>query len=111
MNIKQYRKDFMPFNINEAVSVRLTNTGRDIHYRRHVALIGNNYRYIPPETDADGWSEFQMWELMQIFGKHIGIAKENPFELNIKIQTAWRPITEDEISAEEATVEAWGDGP
>lgn len=74
------------FNINESVRVRLSNSGKLIHRRQHDELrtqypsIG---KYTPPKTDAQGYSRWQLWSLMQTFGPSISLGTEPPFETEI----------------------------
>lgn len=84
-------KIFVPFNINETVRVKLTDHGRKIH-REHFRKLNAtipvtaDLKYMPPKEDAEGWSEWQMWCLMEAFGPHIGMCREQPFETSIEFQ-------------------------
>ena len=65
----------MKFNINNLVKVKLTDQGKRI--------LGN----IPlslPEEDESGWSEWQLWHLMSVFGNDIYNGCILPFEINIE---------------------------
>ena len=77
------------FNINETVHVRLTDRGRAIHRQEFDDLSTQfpncGLTYSPPREDADGWSEWQLWHLMEMFGPHIHLGGEQPFETNIVI--------------------------
>lgn len=42
--------------------------------------------YIPPVEDSDGWSSWQLWNLMQELGPHIYIGCEIPFETTIEFE-------------------------
>ncbi len=65
-------------NINDDVSVRLTDYGRSII--PHVELM-----YM--KTDTDGWTRIQIYHLMRIFGPNIW-SQKNVFERNeIKIHS------------------------
>ena len=80
----------MKLNINEYVKVKLTDKGRAIHKKQYEELFAScpelmNYR--PPREDADGWSKWQLWDLMQRFGPHISLGVEVPFETEIEIET------------------------
>jgi hypothetical protein len=80
----------MRFNINDYVNVKLTDYGRQLHREDHYAFwkaAGREppYPYRPPKEDADGWSQWQMWDLMQTFGKHISLGTKMPFETEIRI--------------------------
>jgi len=70
------------FNINRNVKVKLTKVGRAVYNEYYT-----NSPVTPPKIveDAEGYSEWQMWELMQIFGSHVGMGIEAPFELNVLI--------------------------
>lgn len=76
------------FNINEWVSVRLTDLGRAHHradFDQWTKEAGLNLEYRPPKEDAEGWSKFQMWNLMHLFGPLCGLGREVPFETTIKL--------------------------
>lgn len=84
----------MEFNINKNVKVKLNSEGyrilEEFHQQRlrrlEEAIPEYEWRkYKPPETDNEGYSEFQMWQLMNIFGSHMGMGKKPPFELTIII--------------------------
>ena len=82
----------MQFNINDRVRVKLTDHGRQLHRKAHEAFwsqpgLGSIRRsqYEAPKEDAEGWSVWQMWSLMETFGKHCGLAKPLPFETTIEI--------------------------
>lgn len=71
-------------NLNEIVKVRLTDLGKDIFYHKYDRL---NQRYgriiCPPafpKEDAEGCTKFQLWEFMELYGEHIGMAKPNVIE-------------------------------
>ena len=55
------------YNFNQSVKVKLTRTGKEI-YRKNYAKFGiDSYAYV----DKDGFSEFQLWSFMGIFGESI----------------------------------------
>jgi hypothetical protein len=66
----------MLFNINDNVQVQLTERGSDI--------FGSHLVSINPTT-LDGWTTFQMWDLMRIFGPHMHMGTITPFKTNIRI--------------------------
>jgi len=66
----------MRFNVNETVSVRLTGRGRAILRQVGVA---------PKAEDAEGWSRWQLWDLMRQFGGHLYLGCDPPFDLAIEI--------------------------
>jgi len=86
------------FNINDTVRVRLTDYGRavlredwqsttNIYYasQERRAIRGE---YKPPKEDAHGWSEWQLWALMEAFGEHTGHGCRLSFETEIEISSA-----------------------
>ncbi len=74
----------IPFNMNDYVRVKLTDKGREIHKKTWTSLVPR-MKYNPPKEDKDGWSEWQLWVLMQEFGAHIAMGIESPLESNIEI--------------------------
>ena len=60
------------FNVNSFMKVKLTDRGKDVYYHRWDEL--NKFygkEVIKPEypkMDEDGFSTFQWWEFMNIFG-------------------------------------------
>lgn len=58
-------------NLNDKVRVKLTDHGRAV-CQKHWGE--------PPKEDADGWSTWQLWVLMQEFGQHMYLGCPSPFE-------------------------------
>ena len=83
----------MRFNINNYVKVKLTDYGRKAHRQwhdnlhSHVTKEKRDLWYLAPEEDADGWSRWQMWYLMQRVGWACGMGGPIPFETQIEIET------------------------
>lgn len=78
----------MKFNINNYVMVKLTDYGRNELQRQHDELVkttGYKGAYQPPKTDSDGYSKFQLWDLMATFGHMIFNGCNPPFETEIFI--------------------------
>jgi hypothetical protein len=78
----------MILNLNRIVRVQLTDWGRDIDRARHEAIFADTrYKmdYIPHEEDKDGWSKWQLWHLMEVYGKYMGMCEQLPFLLDIEI--------------------------
>jgi len=79
------------FNINEYIYVKLTDVGRLIHQQDHQAFVAaiptlsaSMKLYRPPAVDAEGYSKFQGWRLMQLFGPHMQLGGPNPFDLTVR---------------------------
>jgi len=72
----------LDFNINDMVKVKLTKLGRKIYIDSYT-----RYGLEEPKIviDVNGYTKFQMWTLMEVFGNYCGMARELPFETNIKI--------------------------
>lgn len=82
----------MRFNINDNVKVRLREPGRQIHRawiddlnQTIKARGGKGFDYTPPREDADGWSTWQLWSLMQTFGPYMSLGLDPPFETWIEL--------------------------
>jgi len=81
------------FNINLNVYVKLTDLGKQIlvrynNYYQNIqgARPYEDFNDIPfIKTDKDGYTEFQMWNLMEIFGQYIGMGQPNVFDLGIRL--------------------------
>lgn len=81
------------FNINEYIHVKLTDEGRLIHQQDHESFVAavptlttSMKLYKPPQVDAEGYSKFQGWRLMQLFGPHMRLGAPNPFDLTVRFQ-------------------------
>ena len=79
------------FNVNERVTVQLTDHGVDILRHNHYEY--QNYlkskdpqhevrEFVPPENNM--YTD-QMWHFMKTFGEYMGWGRENPFVLTITI--------------------------
>lgn len=69
----------MRLNLNESVRVKLTDLGKDIYYH-HYDRVNSSYgkqicKPTMPEVDKDGYTTFQLWRFMEIYGNHIGMCK------------------------------------
>jgi hypothetical protein len=73
-------------NINEYVKVKLKEQGFCIHRQHYDNLwVGRvpAFPYNPPEVDNLGYTEMPLWELMWLFGEHISLGMEVPFDTEI----------------------------
>lgn len=71
-------------NLNCRVKVKLTPHGADIYYHRFdevnkkiLSCGGKPLESRMPKIDKDGFTEFQLWEFIELYGEHIGMAKKN----------------------------------
>jgi hypothetical protein len=82
----------MKININDTVKVRLTKLGRTIAAQereciRSILARNGCVNLMLPERkpDAEGWTEWQLWDLMQVFGPRLYHGGDPPFETEIEI--------------------------
>ena len=79
---EQYRKGFedgrrglMKINLNDRIKVKLTDYGKQIYYRMledvfyQTGFKSNEPHF--PEVDADGYTTFQLWQFINIYGNHM----------------------------------------
>ena len=86
-------KKYQDFNVNDYVKVKLTEKGKYI-YRHNLDDLNETIRglggepLIPIELEYDdeGYAKFQLWHLMEIFGKHLFNGCEVPFNTTIKFE-------------------------
>ena len=83
-------------NLNDQVKFKLTDRGKDIYFHQYDELneylkqkIGvKPFGQKMPEVDDDEYTKMQLWSFIEMFGKHIGIAKPNVIEpLNLYFET------------------------
>lgn len=67
-------------NLNSTIKFRLNDYGKELYYHRHDDLINRmkergckpiDRRF--PAVDENGYTSFQLWEFMSIYGKHSGM--------------------------------------
>ena len=79
-----YVRAFRGFNVNDQVKVRLTDHGRQVLFDEDQAWRLRDGS--SNEEDPDGWSTWQLWDLMATFGKHIYHGCDVPFETEMLVQ-------------------------
>jgi len=71
-------------SLNDTARVRLTPRGREIRDEAWAETRANAPHILPAESphadDADGVSEWLVWQLMAVFGPHLHHAADQPFE-------------------------------
>ena len=71
-------------NLNEVVKVKLTDYGKEIYFHRFdkVNKLAGREVCKPsfPKVDADGYSRFQLWDFIHLYGSYIGMAQKNAIE-------------------------------
>ena len=79
----------MTFSINYNIKAKLNDYGVEILKTRHRQLVeysegAYNQPFTLPSTDENGYSIFQLWIFMQIFGPYLHIGSEMPFDADRK---------------------------
>ncbi len=80
----------MKLNMNDNVKVKLTQRGKEILQERFEKF-HKNYptsftKFELPKEDKRGYSKWQLWRLFSVFGEHISMGLDVPFELDIEIR-------------------------
>lgn len=81
-------------NLNEPIKVKLTDWGKEIYYHQYdrTNQIAGREICKPrfPKEDENGYTEFQLWHFMELYGKHMGMTLPNiiePLEIVYKRRT------------------------
>jgi hypothetical protein len=69
----------MIFNINHSIRVKVTLHGYSLLPAERAKMV------FKESSKNDGWSRWQLWDLISTFGGHLHIGCEIPFETNIEI--------------------------
>lgn len=74
----------MRLNLNDNIKVKLTEHGKDIYYHQYDRtnkLLGREVcKPSYPEVDEDGYTTFQLWCFIELYGIHMGMALPNVIE-------------------------------
>ena len=67
---------------NMPIKVKLTDHGKDIYFHQFDSLIARGVNIKPsyPIVDEHGFSTFQLWSFMMLYGQHIGLTKSHVVE-------------------------------
>ena len=75
-------------NLNDTVKFRLTDYGKDIFYHRfdevNTKIRKRGGKLIEPnmpKVDSDGYTRMQLWQFMELFGPHTGMAMKTTLSL------------------------------
>ena len=78
------KDNIQKINLNETIKVKLTPYGAEIYYKQFDELNKQHGRQIckpqMPRIDKDGYTEFQLWHFIELYGQHIGMCKPNVIE-------------------------------
>ena len=79
------------FNVNNYVMVKITDEGVAELKRQHAELRKTfpsiSGTFSPPTKDDEGWSKFQMHDLMNRFGHMMSMGGKLPFETTVRLDT------------------------
>ena len=82
--LKTTKDNIQKINLNETIKVKLTPLGAEIYYKQFDEVNKQRGREIckqqMPQIDKDGYTEFQLWHFMELYGQHIGMCKPNVIE-------------------------------
>ena len=71
-------------NLNEPIKVKLTDWGKRIYYHRYDRINRMAGREICkarfPREDENGYTEFQLWCFIELYGEHMGMTLPNVIE-------------------------------
>ena len=90
VNGKVFRAERRRINLNEKIKVKLSDYGRKIYYKHFDELgkwFGLKATIHAPKCDEDGYTTFQLWEFMNLYGEHFVMAGEmviDPLEIIVK---------------------------
>lgn len=80
----------IPINLNEKVKVKLTKLGKEVYQKQYddmnEILVGMGARPLEPTdlaSDKEGYVEFQLWDLMKIFGEFMYLGAPPMFKSNL----------------------------
>lgn len=74
----------MKFNANQYIKAKLTELGKQRYSDYCTEYYDFFAKLFPLEEDERGYSKWQLWHFMEIFGgKNTGIGKPNLYELDI----------------------------
>jgi len=71
-------------NLNEPIKVKLTDWGKEIYYHQYdrTNQIAGREICKPkyPKEDKNGYTEFQLWCFVELYGEHMGMTLPNVIE-------------------------------
>ena len=71
-------------NLNELIKVKLTDWGKEIYYHQYDRtnqIVGRKVcKPMFPKEDENGYTEFQLWCFIELYGEHMGITLPNVIE-------------------------------
>lgn len=66
-------------NLNDKIKVKLTDFGKQIFYHRYddinARCMKTAIKPSYPRQDKDGYTTFQLWDFIQLYGRYIGLGQ------------------------------------
>lgn len=76
--------ELIRINLNEPIKVKLTDWGKEIYYHQYDRTNQITGREICkpmfPREDENGYTEFQLWCFIELYGMHMGMTLPNVIE-------------------------------
>lgn len=85
MSDPQGTDQYVAFNVNHEVRVKITPVGR-MELQRQDDELRKSFPKLDPwvlRVDDEGYSTFQLWDLMERLGHLCGLGRQVPFETDI----------------------------
>lgn len=83
-NLPSAQAEPIRINLNEQIKVKLTHYGKGIYYHQYdrINQIAGTEICKPelPKEDENGYTEFQLWYFMELYGEHMGMTMPNVIE-------------------------------
>ena len=78
MRLKKPEPNYLKLNWNSKVKVKLTDYGKDIYFHQYDHLIERGASITPtyPIEDNDGFTSFQLWVFMNLYGPYISMTSK-----------------------------------
>ena len=83
-NLPSAQPKHVRINLNELIKVKLTDWGKEIYYHQYDRtnqIVGRKVcKPMFPKEDENGYTEFQLWYFIELYGEHMGITLPNVIE-------------------------------
>ena len=86
-------QDFLRFNINDYIRVKLLDKGYQLLADRHNRYLNvlktwdeRNADYYRKKADSEGYTSFQAWDFMETFGSVTGLGAHGYYSTDILIE-------------------------
>ena len=84
INALTAQAEHIRINLNEPIKVKLTDWGKEIYYHQYdrTNQIAGREICKPrfPREDENGYTEFQLWCFIELYGMHMGMTLPNVIE-------------------------------